>query len=113
VEIVLQRRVAQPSVSEEALVATRDGYALFVVEEGEARLRPVEVGLRRVGHVEILSGVGIGRRVVRHGHENLTDGQPVEFAGSATKPATHPATGPATRSAPRDPGARSVEEAAR
>lgn len=75
-------------VPEEALVATRDGYVVFVVREGRARRREVETGLRRPGAVEITEGIEPGERVVRSGHMRLSDGTPVEVEPEADFEAT-------------------------
>jgi len=78
VGITVAEHSGRPSVPEEALVATREGYTVFVVEDGRAHQRKVETGLREVGKVEILSGLSAGETVVRTGHLNLSDGDRVE-----------------------------------
>lgn len=77
-EVVLERRTNRPVVPEEALVSTRTGYIVFVVEDGTARRREVEIGLRMPGRAEIVDGLEVGETVVRTGHMSLTDGMPVE-----------------------------------
>ena len=64
-------------IPEEALVPTRTGYMVFVVEEGRARKREVEIGLRKPGLVEITNGLSTGETVVQSGHMALTGGDPV------------------------------------
>lgn len=64
-------------IPEEALVPTRSGYRVFVLENSEAHLQKVEVGLRRPGQVEIVRGLEPGQRIVRAGHINLSDGAAV------------------------------------
>lgn len=78
VSLVVDRLRNRPVIPEEALVSTRQGYVVFTVEDGTAHRRPVELGLRRPGRVEITSGLEAGERVVRRGAMNLTDGAPVE-----------------------------------
>ena len=73
---VRERRLVIP---EEALVATRTGYLVFVVEDQTARRRDVQIGLRQAGVVEIREGLEPGERVVRTGHMNLSDGTRVQF----------------------------------
>lgn len=75
--VTVDVREARPVVPEEALVATRLGYLVFIVEEGSARAREVRVGLRQDGMVEIVEGLQIGDRVVRSGHLRLSGGEPV------------------------------------
>ena len=53
----------------------------YVVQEGVARLRPIELGLRTgTGLVEILSGLKPGDVVVTEGSDRLAEGVPVEAA---------------------------------
>ncbi len=84
VRVIVSRREDRPAVAEEALVALREGYAVFVVEEGRARRRSVTIGLRRVGTVEIVEGLEPGETVVRKGHLQLQDGDPVRDTGGET-----------------------------
>lgn len=73
-DVVLNVREGRPAVPERALVSRRKGYALFVVEDGKAMRRDVEIGLRRPGLVEIVAGVDIGEDVVTAGQMRLEDG---------------------------------------
>ncbi|GAB6192325.1 efflux RND transporter periplasmic adaptor subunit [Desulfocastanea catecholica] len=50
---------------------------VFVVQEQTARLRLVRTGSPGDGHIEILSGLSEGEKIITAGHENLLDGQPV------------------------------------
>lgn len=79
--VVLDALDDRPVVAAEALVATRHGYRVFVVEDGRARSREVETGLRQGGDVEIRTGVGAGEQVVRSGHLRLNDGDRVRRVG--------------------------------
>jgi HlyD family secretion protein len=54
--------------------AQGEGWALFAVEGGVARLRPVEIGHRTPASVEVLSGIAEGARVVLHPPAPLRDG---------------------------------------
>lgn len=76
-EVTLAQRAQRPVVSSESLVATRQGYLVFVVEDDRARAREIETGLRQGTVVEVISGVESGERVVRQGHQRLDDGQRV------------------------------------
>jgi RND family efflux transporter, MFP subunit len=68
-------------IGEEALLPVgRDSFVMVVEEtDGAAvvRKRKVEVGGRRPGSVEILSGLQPGEVVVSHGAMQVRDGQPV------------------------------------
>ncbi len=49
-----------PTIPEEALISTREGYEVFIVEDDTARRQNVKVGLRRPGWVEIRQGLEPG-----------------------------------------------------
>ncbi len=53
------------------------GWALFRVEDGVARLRPVVLGRRNGLEVEVLRGLAPGARVVTHPSDRVVDGTPV------------------------------------
>jgi multidrug efflux system membrane fusion protein len=81
-------------VPESAVQASEKGFVTYAVEDGKARLRPVEIGLRTgTGLVEIRSGVKVGDVLVVEGSDRLTDGLPVQVAGAG--PAGPPAAAPA------------------
>jgi multidrug efflux system membrane fusion protein len=66
-------------VPEGAIQASEQGFVTYVVEDGKARLRPIQQGLRTgTGVVEILSGLKPGETVVTEGSDRLADGIPVE-----------------------------------
>ena len=69
-------RVLQVPVS--ALFRTGDVWNLFVVEDGLARLRQVEVGQRTPVAAEIKSGVEADEEVIIHPSNEITDGTRVE-----------------------------------
>ncbi len=73
-------------VPESAIQASEQGFVTYVVEEGEARLRPIQLGLRTgTGIVEILEGLKAGQTVVTEGSDRLADGIPVEVVTGALK----------------------------
>ncbi|MBI5238750.1 MAG: efflux RND transporter periplasmic adaptor subunit [Deltaproteobacteria bacterium] len=57
-----------------ALFRVKDGWAVFVVEEDRARLRPVVIGQRSALSVEIVSGLNQGDEVITHPFDSLSDG---------------------------------------
>jgi len=57
-----------------ALVRDRGGWAVFRVEDGRARLRPVKVGAITDRDAEVLSGVTAGDRVVVFPSDQVRDG---------------------------------------
>ncbi len=79
VELLIDERTDRPVVPEEALVSTREGFVVFRIVDGRARSQEVEVGQRLPGYAEITSGLVPGETIVRRGHMELVDGDPVEI----------------------------------
>ena len=79
VELTVGSRKNALVIPEEALVPTRSGYGVFIIEDSTARWRPVKVGLRRPGIVEIRKGLQAADRVIRSGHLSVSDGIPVKI----------------------------------
>lgn len=66
------------AVPDRAVFRNEDGWALFVAEDGHARLRTIEVGLRNDEWVEVLSGVAEEDRVIAELSNTLSDGAKVQ-----------------------------------
>jgi len=66
------RRSQAVVVPEEAILSLPTGNVVWVVEGDKPVRRPVEIGVRRQGEVEILSGVATGEQVVVGGAERLS-----------------------------------------
>jgi HlyD family secretion protein len=64
-----------------AIFRTTDGWAAFVVEEGRARLREIEIGNRGIAEVEVLGGLTEGDEVVLFPSDQLADGARVSPGG--------------------------------
>ena len=82
VEIVLEPSEEAVLVPESALVFREDEYVVFTVESSSplrAVMKPVSVGLRKDGVVEITGGLTGKERVITRGNAFLEDGQPVEL----------------------------------
>lgn len=62
-----------------ALFRSNGDWAVFVIEDGMAHLRMVEVGQRTGLAAQILSGLEAGEVVVAHPDETVEDGFPVEI----------------------------------
>jgi HlyD family secretion protein len=73
--IEVRRAVGKLSVAGSALVGRAGGQAVFVVEDGKVRLRPVQVAVDGEDRVAIAAGLREGERVVSRGAERLRDGQ--------------------------------------
>jgi HlyD family secretion protein len=61
-----------------ALFSTEDGWAVFAVRGGRAKLQPVEIGHRTGLAVQIASGLAQGDEVIAHPGNDLSDGDRVE-----------------------------------
>ena len=77
-------------IPEEAVVPAEGTNAVWVVVEGKANRRQVELGVRTPGFVEVTKGVNAGEQVVVGGLELLAPGAPVMPRVVERKP---PATG--------------------
>jgi HlyD family secretion protein len=73
--IEVRRTTDELSVPGSALVGRAGGQAVFVVENGKVRLRPVQVAADGEDRVAVASGLREGERVVSRGAERLRDGQ--------------------------------------
>ena len=60
-----------------ALFRSATGWQAFVIEEGRARLRDVQVGERGEGRTQVLAGLEPGERVVLFPPDDLADGDKV------------------------------------
>jgi multidrug efflux system membrane fusion protein len=70
-----------PVIPQTAIRPSERGFLAFVVEDGKARERVLELGLRTAdGRVEVRSGVEPGETLVVRGAEPLTEGAPVSAA---------------------------------
>jgi HlyD family secretion protein len=57
-----------------ALFRHAGGYAVFVAEQGRARVRPVDVASRATDTAAIAKGIGAGERVIVYPPDTLRDG---------------------------------------
>jgi HlyD family secretion protein len=73
--IEVRRATGKLSVPGSALVGRSGGQAVFVVENGKVRLRPVQVAADGEDRVAVASGLREDERVVSRGAERLRDGQ--------------------------------------
>lgn len=80
IETVIERRESSLVIPESALVAGLDGFAVYAVTDGQARLTPVELGVRNRGTAEVRSGLAAGQAIVVQGTQKLVDGMAVVAA---------------------------------
>ncbi|MDX2261368.1 MAG: efflux RND transporter periplasmic adaptor subunit, partial [Gemmatimonadales bacterium] len=104
-------------VPEEAVLTISGTTSVYRVEGGVARRRPVSLGVRSPGFVEVVSGIDAGDRIVIGGLERLTDGAPVkarERPAVAAESTAQPAVADsASRPAAADTVARRTDSTAR
>jgi len=62
-----------------ALFRHGDGWSVFVVENGKAIRREVEIGHRSQFEAEVLSGIGEGASVIVHPTNQIDDGAKIEI----------------------------------
>lgn len=67
-------------IPERAALPTEHGFVVRVVENGAVRTKPVRLGLRYEGRVEIVQGLAAGETVIVDGATTVRDGQEVEAA---------------------------------
>lgn len=73
-------------VPETAVQASERGFVAYVVEDGKARVRPVQIGMRTGdGGVEIVTGLKPGEQVIVQGSDRLAEGVPVSLAGATAE----------------------------
>ena len=64
-----------------ALFRHRDGWALFTVRDGRARLTPIKIGQRNGLHAQVLEGLKAGDPVIAHPDDKIADGVRVKARG--------------------------------
>ena len=79
VQIVTDRHENAMLVPSQAVFEDQGKTVLYVVEDGKASRREIQVGFVEQGVTEILSGVGTDALVVVKGQRNLRPGVPVEI----------------------------------
>ena len=52
----------------------RDGWSVFVIDNGRARRRVVQIGHRNQTEAEVLDGIAVGERVILHPSNQLREG---------------------------------------
>lgn len=78
IEIPVGTAAAAPVIPQTAIRPTDRGFLAFVAEDGVARERVLELGLRTAdGRVEVRSGLAVGEQLVIRGAEALRDGAPI------------------------------------
>lgn len=97
-----RRSLVVPEIS---LVPVQSRQYVFTVVDGVAHRVPIEIGARRIGDVEVLSGLKEGDLVIVEGTNRAADGKPVKVVVDKGAPddsagAADKAASPARDSAP-------------
>ena len=71
------------SVSKDAINRSAGGTSVFVIEAGQAKIRPVQLGAALGNRFEVLRGLREGELVVVRGNERLRPNQPVRIDGNS------------------------------
>lgn len=80
-ELTLQVRASAIVIPEPAIMSNGDNFSVFVVDQdGKAQIRPIQVGVRLPGQVEVLKGLGAGDKVIVEGIQKLRPGGPVKLS---------------------------------
>ncbi len=77
VSLLLEEKAEALLIPEQAVLPQGDGNFVFRVQDGQARLTAITLGQRRLGQVEVLSGLTAGDIVVTAGQQKITDGASV------------------------------------
>ncbi len=86
VRIICAQQANALAVPERAVFRYQGGWAVFIVKNGRARLRPVEIGLKNDEWAEVTKGLAPDDTVVSDPMNELEDGTRVRIA---VRPATH------------------------
>ena len=70
------------TVHKDAVVRRQGQAFVYVAAEGQAQIRPVQLGAAVGGRFEVLGGLGPGEPVVVRGNERLRPGQPITVGGA-------------------------------
>jgi membrane fusion protein (multidrug efflux system) len=86
-EAVSEVRPDAPVIPEVALVTEGEQNFVYVIRDGSAEKREVELGERLEGGLEVTAGLEGGEIIVTEGHRELFDGAPVRIAQRPAEPA--------------------------
>ncbi len=79
VEVQARSAADAVAVSKESVIDAETKPAVYVVENGFARLRPVKLGIRAGDRYQVVDGVQAGDVVVSFGQSTLKDGSAVQY----------------------------------
>ena len=77
-DLIVNVREGAIVIPETALIPKGDDVSVFVIDaESKAQARPVKVGMRQAGTVEIISGLEAGEKVIVEGFQKIGPGSKV------------------------------------
>ena len=80
-ELTLRVRDSAIVIPEPAKMSNGDNFSVFIVDkDGNAQVRPIQVGIRLAGKAEVLKGLNAGDLVVVEGVQKLRPGGPVKLS---------------------------------
>jgi len=83
IEVEIREQEGALMVPESAVVADQLGTFVWRIDDQDVATRVgIEVGLRKGGVVEVLSGLSAGDRIVTAGTHKVSDGKKVAYAGA-------------------------------
>ncbi len=85
IDVIRESRPGAVLLPRQAVLRELQSAHVFVVQNGIAAKRPVELGLEEGERIEVLAGVKPGERVIVAGQGSLKQGSPVEILAAAGK----------------------------
>ena len=85
-KVLVDARPAAPSLPRSAVFEVEGKPHVYVIEDGKAHRRPVELGLVGTDIVEVAGGLTAGEQVVAEGSSGITEGMPLEPANKPSAP---------------------------
>jgi membrane fusion protein (multidrug efflux system) len=76
--VLVARRDRVVLVPKDSLVQMGETFVVYVVKNGKARVRPVQIGVASDSVVEVKSGLLGSESIIISGQSSLKDGQPVK-----------------------------------
>jgi membrane fusion protein, multidrug efflux system len=97
VRLVIAERANAVLVPEQAIVPMGEKLFVYVIEDGKAAIRPVQLGVRQSGRVEVTTGVQPGDTVITAGVQKIGPGSAVNPINLQPPPAAQDGSAPADK----------------
>jgi membrane fusion protein, multidrug efflux system len=98
VRLVIAERAQAVLVPEQSIIPQGNKLFVYVIEDGKAAMRPVQLGLRQGGRVEVVDGVKPGDTVITAGAQKIGPGAPVMPINLGPPPAAQDGAKPEDKS---------------